>query len=719
MKLETLLRRWRRGQILAVALRALGVFLGLGALVWTVIPAGPAILAVSLAVALAAGLASIWLPRPPMADRDLIAKHLDRVAPQMEDSTLLVNRQESVLSSLEILQAKRVRLTLETYSARGLWPRSQVLSSLRYLVCGTLIAVLVLVGHARWATRESGAELPWNAQPGSAESEVDPLHLVAVEVRPPAYTLQPASRQDSLNIEAVEGSRIRWSLPTEVAGAVLDFAGGEPLTLQRGEDELFVEMVAEVSDVYQLVIGGEEREIRSAYARLAVIPDELPRLRIVRPPERVTSLEDPSVFLDLVIEAEDDHGLGSVELVSTLAQGSGELVEFRQHRELIDANPKGVEATFETRLDLVDVGLEAGSELYFFAEARDNREPHPNVGRSATYIVRIPVETLASADLGEGLPIVLPPDYFRSQRQIILDTEKLIAAESDLSAVEFGQRSEGLGFDQRALRMRYGTLLGEEFDSGRPVGAGEVEGGESEDHEHSPTAGSEETSPAMGEGPLEGVPADFVHFHDSAEISTFFTSEIRTQLKQVLAQMWEAEGRLRVRQPREALPFEYRALELLKDLQQRSRIYVQKVGFETPPLEPEKIRLTGELEDIQTHTREDSQQSEDPLASAALNLLTELRLGNSSPGSIRDEAHALLRSAMAHEATRDPQFLLALEALDNWAAGQRVNRDEQGSLETALWQLVPPPEPRPGRRRISEDRLAEMYRAALAAGQRP
>ncbi len=61
--------------------------------------------------------------------------------------------------------------------------------------------------------------------------------------------------------------------------------------------------------------------------------------------------------------------------------------------------------------------------------------------------------------------------------------------------------------------------------------------------------------------------------------------------------MWNAELRLRTFKPSEALPYEYKALRLLKDLQQKSRAYVGKTSVKTTPLKPEK-RLTGELDKI-------------------------------------------------------------------------------------------------------------------------
>lgn len=721
MRLEVLLRRWRRHQIVAIVLRALGVAMGAGALLMTVTPPGAARWLIVVPVVLVVAITSVWLPRPPMANRQLLASHLDRVFPGLEDSTGLVAHESSLRTGLELLQARRVREILDQTCASEMWPRAQMLAALKMLSGGVVVALLVFVGHLRGIS-PLGPPADQKADGSAVADEfMDPLQHVTVEIHPPAYTHRPPRQQNALEVEAVEGSLIRWSLPPQIDRAFVAFAGRDPLAFDSNEEGLELEMEARESNVYQLVVPGRDEAVRSGYSRLTVIPDALPTVRILSPSDRVTLAGDAQATLDLSLEAEDDHGLDSLELVSTLAQGSGESVEFRQHRQSLRPDPTGTEAVREVRMSFDELGLADGSELYFFVEARDNRQPEPNVGRSATYIVRVPEERVVTADLGEGLPIVLPPGYFRSQRQIILDTEKLIAGKSELSAAEFGRRSEGLGFDQRALRMRYGTLLGEEFESGRPVGAGETEeSAREEDHEHEAETGTGPTGDTDDQNRLEGVPSDFVHFHDSAEIATFFTSEIRTRLKQVLAQMWDAEGRLRVHEPGAALPYEYRALELLKDLQHRSRIYVQKVGFETPPLEPEKLRLTGELEDIQTRRLRITQnQPDDPLVDVIGDILAILQQHGPTADPIEADTASLVRSSVAQLAASDPTVLMALTALDRWVAGEELSDDELQSLTSALWRLVPEPVEKARRLRASTDPLAQMYRAALSEGEQP
>ena len=84
------------------------------------------------------------------------------------------------------------------------------------------------------------------------------------------------------------------------------------------------------------------------------------------------------------------------------------------------------------------------------------------------------------------------------------------------------------------------------------------------------------------------------------------SEDIKRELKAALAEMWEAELYLRTYRTEEALPYEYRALRILKVLQQKSRIYVKRIGFEPPPVKPDETRLTGDLDEVPSRkTRQD------------------------------------------------------------------------------------------------------------------
>ena len=99
--------------------------------------------------------------------------------------------------------------------------------------------------------------------------------------------------------------------------------------------------------------------------------------------------------------------------------------------------------------------------------------------------------------------------------------------------------------------------------------------GHNHEHEILPE-GAEEEEATIAE--LE----PYAHFHDIAEEVTYYDATTSSKLRAALANMWDAELHLRMGNPQKALPYEYRALKLIKQIQQASRIYVERVGFEPP-----------------------------------------------------------------------------------------------------------------------------------------
>jgi hypothetical protein len=263
--------------------------------------------------------------------------------------------------------------------------------------------------------------------------------------------------------------------------------------------------------------------------------------------------------------------------------------------------------------------------------------------------------------------------------------------------------------------MRYGALMGEEFVSGQAVEPGAGEGGAG----GSETGGLPTEDHVSIESTLEALPEVMFHAHDSGEIATYFPSETRAQLRRVLAEMRDAEGRLRVIDPPGALPVENRALVLHKALQQASRIYVQKVGFESPPLEPESRRLTGELDEIRTRWEEVEPPAAPETERAARRLLASLddpgAAGTDSlEGLLSDPQMSVLRAPIARLAARQPEAAEALAALDDLVAGRPPAAAALERREQTLWSLLPAPEPAPLAPLGSDDALSRRYRESRA-----
>jgi hypothetical protein len=284
-------------------------------------------------------------------------------------------------------------------------------------------------------------------------------------------------------------------------------------------------------------------------------------------PERVNILANVS----------DDYGVKDVVINATVARGSGEGVTFKAQKISfgVSFSEQRLQYALQKMIGLRALGMEPGDELYFYLSATDNHEQEK---RSDIYIVTI-IDTAKLMGL-EGLlnGVNLKPDYFRSQRQIILDAEQLLRDRDTTSQENFNNRSNNLGIDQKLLRLRYGKFLGEEATSNESIAGADLG--------------------AAADFGNAGVILDaFTDHHDNAEDATFLDPETKKQLKATLTEMWNAELQLRLFKPREALPYAYKALRLLKDLQQKSRVYVAKTNIKTAPIKLEK-RLTGKLEKI-------------------------------------------------------------------------------------------------------------------------
>ena len=343
-----------------------------------------------------------------------------------------------------------------------------------------------------------------------------------------------------------------------------------------------------------------------------------------------------------------------------------------------------------------------------------DKTPSPNRSRTETFFIALQDTTKQVAVEDEGLGVDLMPEYFRSQRQIIIDTEKLLKERKKRTVQEFKSTSNELGYDQKVLRLRYGQFLGEEFEG--QIGKVEV-AEEDDDHEstiekfshvhdkeneHNLVADKkpvitehshdgEQKDPNEKENPLEA----FAHNHDDGEQATFFVQSVRAKLKAALTVMWDAELYLRLFEPEKSLPYQYTALKLLKEISNDSRIYVHRTGFDPPPLKEEK-RLSADLTEIFSSTATSKRENKNlfPEIQKALQQI-EFLLQQSNPilSSDNKEQFQSAGQELAMVAIEQPgQFLDGLSLL------KKVTDDaiSQGELPIALrsiqnifWKVLP------------------------------
>jgi hypothetical protein len=327
------------------------------------------------------------------------------------------------------------------------------------------------------------------------------------------------------------------------------------------------------------------------------------------------------------------------------------------------------------RLDLTALGLAAGDDLIVRLSVDDNRSPTPNSARSASLILRWPPASGAEPTGMEGMVRQTLPAYFRSQRQVIIDTEALIAQRATMPADRFADRSDEIGVDQRLLRLRYGQFLGEEAEEARDA--------TTDEHDHAAADGESGVSDAVLE--------QFGHTHDIPEAATLLDRETRELLRSALGEMWQAELHLRQGHPARALPFEYDALERIKQVQQASRIYLARVGLELPPIDATR-RLSGDASGVRS--RGDALTAS--TTEGALPAEWWQRLGDSLPAvdsvgssSPTSDLGALAEWVRARE-TQLPQALELLAAIDALGSDPRCAACRQ-RLRALLWPLLPTP----------------------------
>ena len=755
-------RRLQRRETLWAAAVALFVFSITLMLARQVHPWVVAVAAAALAFATTLAF-RLALVRPWTIDAAQLARHLDRANPEFEESSGLWLRPVESLKVIERMQRARIDKQLARLSLGEESPASPPPDTLRTVTAWLSAAALVAAVVGVWtfskpfsptSTATSSAASA-NAISANATSKplaaISPkLEGVELTIRPPAYTQRPERRETTLSAEVEEGSSVSWQLTLrgEMREVSLRFGGGgrDVLPMQAiGDGRFETRRVVKESALYAVsaTLPDGSAWSPSEIHSLKIIKDLPPIVRFVEPSLPRTEIPASSNAgarrVRVRVAGTDDYGLAEAHLVVTVAKGTGEAVKFREQILEFDqpssAGSPAPTREFTRTIDLAALGLEAGDELYFHVVARDDREPTPNRARSETRFIVLKGSDGKASTPGRGVSGVnLVPPYFRSQRQLIIDTEKLIADRSTLTEAEFRERSNELGIDQQLLRLRYGQFLGEELEEGHGPRANTEPGASGPTdasgvplelmHQHDRGAeGADANAAREAAAPAKratGVPpspeeiiSPFVDQHDSQDEATFFDRPTKTSLRNALGAMWESEGFLRTARPAEALPAENRALEILKALQQSARAYVQRVGFEAAPLKIDERRLKGDLAAVarleralESPVRTDA---DDDLVRDALRVVAWGRTEGFPPVA---ELAALRRiePRLTEAATRNPASALAgLQSLRQLLGdGADVSR-ELPVLERALWKLLPAARALPSRPDESSPALSEAY----------
>jgi hypothetical protein len=700
---KSCLRRWRQRlllQRLLSTIAACAVLLVIGRLLAT---APVVMLQQVLALCLAAFIL-LWLsPSWQRLSHGSFLQHLNRRFPDFEESAQLLIRDTPGLTPLQRLQRQRAQAVYRQNLARV----ERWLPPFGYRpALGVVVICLLLAPFTDQLASLTGRFLSKNlANPALDSLPVSAMSIdnVAVRIEPPAYTGLAVIQSDQLDLEVPEGSRVEWNLSFDTKGDefALNLTDERQIKLSPVDDgTLFAAASIDKTSLYRIQSlnssGGQD--LAGVYS-LVVTPDRAPDIRIIEP--EVTALEipesGPARFTSRAL-VKDDYGVQTVDILASVAKGSGEGVKFRDQSLRFDNSvetDRGL--VYQKEWDLQALGMEPGDEVYFTVMATDNRVPKANTGRSATLIVRW-LDDRQSGLAADGLGIDFVPEFFKSQRQIIIDTEQLLEDEARIPAEAFRNTSFEIGNAQASLKEKYGQYLGDEFGEG-PAVPSAMPGDDHDQHEdgHGPETGA---APKADLNSIADIVRLFGHDHGDPEIGPITRRNPVALMKRAVSEMWQAERHLLQAQPALALPFEYEAYKYLKLARQADRIYVKRLGFEPPPVSEER-RLTGKRDDVLSYRLPVPEQGQgfkiagEQLNQAVLKNVFQT-LTQYSPAAIlsADERGALSRLSRVLTGLSQQQATLIRHAatLEKLAQAGRLNLNDCESciedLKTTLWNLI-------------------------------
>jgi len=676
-------------------------------------------------------------------DRNVL-RLISRQYAEVEESTHLLLQPESELNLIGKLQRAKIQKVLSNLQVK-LSHKHRIFSYFLIFLSSLVLNLAFYYFPIDEAINNSNnIELNIHRADSTQEinSKFEPITIkkVELEIKPPYYTNQRKLKQENWNIKAIEGSLIKWDIvfSGEVENVQIKFSSEKHVKLKRSNDSFQTIVKIFQQGFYELSFTDTlGNRYSSEFYKVEVAKDNVPEIKIEGIPQYSEFEFNEVKKVDFTTLINDDFGLTDASITATITKGSGESVKFREEKLSFDnqLNKNVKEDKLIKSIDFNEMGMEPGDELYFYVEAIDNKQPKNNISRSETYFLVLIDTANYEFSLEGNLGVDLMPDYFRSQRQIIIDTEKLLANKTKLSDHEFNSRSNELGFDQKTLRLKYGQFMGEEDDSGiaiqDDVEVVEEENSEGENEEIDPLTGfkhdhdnenehnlvDDHEQELNEEGEVEEDPLeDYEHSHDSEEVATFLTNTIKGKLRAAMNLMWDAELYLRLYQPQNSLPYQYKALKLIKEIKNHARIYVHRIGFDPPPIK-EESRLSGDLDEIFSQHQKTITHNEDFFihTKQVLRLLNKevLRFDDSQNFIFEECGREISRYAIQNPG----RYLPTLQWLKQLSEGKVLMISELVHLQKDLFSIIPEESQLPVKQQKVTTELKELFYEKLSEGR--
>jgi hypothetical protein len=284
---------------------------------------------------------------------------------------------------------------------------------------------------------------------------------IDIEYEFPAFTkLAPRRDEDSGDVYGPAGTAVRLRVQTDkpVVGGALALREGAPIALtpSNTDTELTGTFTLKEDGAYRVGLRDQDGLSSKGDTEyfIRIMDDRPPDVRVMRPggDRQVTRLEE------IVVEAraDDDHGIGSLELVYAVRGGKERVVPL--HRG--PASPKGgstsASVTGAHTLYVEEMDVQPGDFITYFARARDVSRGKPSTeARSDIFFLEVrpfneeffAAQSQAGMMGGGGAAA----DLLESQKEIIVATWKL---QRRAMAGQSAQDVKAVGKAQGELRAR-------------------------------------------------------------------------------------------------------------------------------------------------------------------------------------------------------------------------------------------------------------------------
>lgn len=284
-----------------------------------------------------------------------------------------------------------------------------------------------------------------------------------LEYRFPAYTgLSPQVVEDGGDIAVLGGTEVLVralpTVPVEAGRIILDH--GDTVALAAAPDgRLEGAFTVTAPGFYRIELQSPDGTMRPASPEYTIdVLEDQPPIVVLRKPGRDTRASAvDEVFVE--VSAEDDYGIGTLELVFSVNGGDEQAVQ------LFRAGERRPSVSAGHTFYLEELDVQPGDLIAYYARVRDNARPRPQDATSDIYFIEIrpfgrdyrQAEQMGAP--GRGGDMVQPGALVQRQREIVAGTFNVQRDRAKYTDKEFRENLVTLALAQGKLREQVETLV--------------------------------------------------------------------------------------------------------------------------------------------------------------------------------------------------------------------------------------------------------------------